>query len=202
MPLLSWTVLCSCADEDAKAIPTRQLLKSAPAAIQQDALRGKALALIWHGNAEAPEALLLEIYHACKVPLLSWTVLCADEDAKAIPVRQLLESVPAAVQQDALRGKALALIQQRNAQAAKALLLQLVSQQQFAQVQHLTQADYGILLHQQGKSEVGMLPAVLVNNLTSFPKCTTLHRPTTTFCCISQADLWQAWLMCSLCWFA
>ena len=116
------------------------------------------------GNAEAAEALLALLVninqqspqhqHLSIVTYCSCS--CADgKDAKGISVQQLLDSVPAAAQQDALRGKALAVKQQGNAEAAEALLKGLVnSEQQIPQVQHLVQADYGVLLRQQGNLTV------------------------------------------------
>ena len=50
----------------------------------------------------------LKLYYELSMSALPSS--CADEDTATTPVRQLLESVLAAIQQDALRGKALALI--------------------------------------------------------------------------------------------
>ncbi len=80
--------------------------------------------------------------------------MCSD-DSSSSPVKQLLECVPAAVKQHAVRGRACILKQQGDCEDAKALLSELVqSKQQFADVQHLAQADYGALLHEQGKLKV------------------------------------------------
>ena len=77
------------------------------------------------------------------------------DDSSSSPVKQLLESVPAAMKQHAVRGRAGILKQQGDNEDAEALLSQLVqSKEQFANVQHLTQADYGALLHEQGKVQV------------------------------------------------
>jgi len=70
-------------------------------------------------------------------------------------VKQLLESVPAAIKQDAIRGQALVLKQQGDTAAAEALLADILqSEEQFAQLQYLAQADYGTLLHEQGNPKV------------------------------------------------
>ena len=91
----------------------------------------------------------------CTKALSAKTHMCSD-DSSSSPVKQLLECVPAAVKQHAVRGRAGILEQQGNSEDAEALLSQLVqSQQQFADVQHLAQADYGALLHEQGKLKVG-----------------------------------------------
>ena len=80
--------------------------------------------------------------------------MCADTGSTS-PVKELLGSVPPVIRQDAVRGQALALQQQGDAASAEALLAEVVqAEQQFAQVQHLAQADYGRLLHEQGKLQV------------------------------------------------
>ncbi len=82
------------------------------------------------------------------------THVCTD-DSSTSPVKQLLECVPAAMKQHAVRGQAGILKQQGNNEGAEALLSELVqSKEQFADVQHLAQADYGALLHEQGKLKV------------------------------------------------
>jgi len=80
--------------------------------------------------------------------------VCSD-DSSSSPVKQLLERVPAAVKQHAVRGRACIWKQQGDNRNAEALLSQLVqSKEQFADVQHLAQADYGALLCEQGKMKV------------------------------------------------
>lgn len=80
--------------------------------------------------------------------------LCADESS-ASPVRQLLESIPASVQQDARRAQALVLKQQGDTAAAQQLLADLVQSEELSQqVQHLAQANYGTLLLEQGNFQV------------------------------------------------
>ena len=70
-------------------------------------------------------------------------------------MKQLLDSVPAAVKQHAVRGQAGILKQQGDNEGAEALLSELVqSMEQFADVQHLAQADYGAMLYEQGKLKV------------------------------------------------
>ena len=70
-------------------------------------------------------------------------------------MKQLLDSVPAAVKQHAVRGQAGILKQQGDNEGAEALLSELVqSMEQLADVQHLAQADYGALLYEQGKLKV------------------------------------------------
>lgn len=81
-------------------------------------------------------------------------LVCTDQSAVS-PVRQLLESVPASVQQDAVRGQALVLKQQGNMAAAKQLLADLVQSEGLeGACQHLAQADYGILLLEQADLQV------------------------------------------------
>ena len=91
----------------------------------------------------------------CTKALSAKSHVCSEDDSSSSPVKQLLECVPAAVKQDAIRGQACILKQQGNTEDAEALLTQLVqSKEQFADVQHLAQADYGALLHEQGKLKV------------------------------------------------
>jgi hypothetical protein len=98
--------------------------------------------------------------------------VCSD-DSSSSPVKQLLECVPAAVKQHAVRGRACILKQQGDCEDAKALLSELVqSKQQFADVQHLAQADYGALLHEQGKLKVcaGLLCITVPHSCPTKPR--------------------------------
>ena len=78
------------------------------------------------------------------------------DDESSSPVKQLLvEPATPAVKQDAMRGQALVLKQQGNLEAAEQLLSDLVHvKEQFAEVQHLAQADFGALLMDQTKPKV------------------------------------------------
>lgn len=91
----------------------------------------------------------------CTCPDLSRRLLlCADPSAVS-PFSQLLESVPASVQQEATRGQALVLKQQGDVAAAKHLLADLVQSEGLeGACQHLAQADYGILLLEQADLQV------------------------------------------------
>ena len=87
--------------------------------------------------------------------LLSQLLLVCVDPSAVSPVSQLLESVPASVQQEAVRGQALVLKQQGNAAAAKQLLADLVQSEGLeGACQHLAQADYGILLLEQADLQV------------------------------------------------
>lgn len=97
---------------------------------------------------------------SCCTEALSVKTGVGSDDSSSSPVKQLLECVPAAVKQQAVRGQACISKQQGDSEDAEALLLELVqSKEQFADVQHQAQADYGALLHDQGKMKVctGML---------------------------------------------
>ncbi len=96
---------------------------------------------------------------------------CSDDDSSS-PVKQLLDSVPAAVKQHAVRGRACILKQLGDSEDAEALLSELVqSKEQFADVQHVAQADYGALLCEQGKLKVcaGLLGQLCVTVPCSCP---------------------------------
>ncbi|KAL0025266.1 hypothetical protein WJX77_012112 [Trebouxia sp. C0004] len=80
------------------------------------------------------------------------------DDDSCSPVKQLLECVPAAVKQHAVRGRVCILKQHGNNENAEALLSELVQcKEQFADVQHLAQADYAALLHEQGRMKEARL---------------------------------------------
>lgn len=114
--------------------------------------------------------------------LTASTCDCADEESSS-PVKQLLEPATPAVKQDAMRGQALVLKQQGNTEAAEQLLSNLVHcKEQFAEVQHLAQADFGALLMDQGKPKVCFdllyqVYLVLSNNIIC--KCLSKHKPGT-----------------------
>ncbi len=92
---------------------------------------------------------------SCCTEALSAMTHVGSDDSSSSPVKQLLECVPAAVKQHAVRGRACFLKQQGNSEDEEALLSELVqSKEQFADVQHLAQADYGALLREQGKLKV------------------------------------------------
>lgn len=82
------------------------------------------------------------------------------------PVSQLLDSVPASVQQDAVRGQALILKQQSDTVAAKQLLADLVQSEALeCTCQHSAQADYGTLLLEQGDLQVVHCVSLAIPNV-------------------------------------
>ncbi len=120
-------------------------------------------------------AMLFSVKHtqtSCYTKVLSAkTHGCSDDDSSS-PVKQLLDSVPAAVKQHAVRGRAGILKQLGDSEDAEALLSELVqSKEQFADVQHLAQADYGALLHEQGKLKVcaGVLCMIVPDSCPTKP---------------------------------
>lgn len=91
----------------------------------------------------------------CTCPSALTAALGGVDPSAVSPVSQLLESVPASVQQEAVRGQALVLKQQGDTAAAKQLLADLVQSEGLeGAYQHLAQADYGILLLEQADLQV------------------------------------------------
>lgn len=98
------------------------------------------------------------------------------------PVSQLLGSVSASVQQDAVRGLALILKQQGDIAAAKQLLAGLVqSEGPACTSQHLAEADYGSLLLHQGDLQV--MQGTVVQEIH------TLCQPTRLIICAVQVGV-------------
>lgn len=140
-------VSCLCTHQDDKgSSPEQQLTRACTTLCEAGCCHG--LLLVHCLTASSTQT-------SCCTKALSAKPHVGSDDSSSSPVKQLLESVPAAMKQHAVRGRAGILKRQGDNEDAEALLSQLVqSKEQFADVQHLTQADYGALLHEQGKVKV------------------------------------------------
>ena len=117
------------------------------------------------GSTDMPmgDAMPLNTSHVCSKGLLSGPA----DKSYVSPVSQFLESVPASVQQDAVRGQALLLKQQGGTAAAQQLLADLVQSAERLECmcQHLAQADYGNLLLEQGNLQVLFYQSILSSSM-------------------------------------
>ena len=176
MPLSVHPVSCLCTREHTMcSSPNHQLTRACTTLYEAGWCQAVALKLCQPRLMCVRTAMSFSVKHtqtSCYTKVLSAkTHGCSDDDSSS-PVKQLLDSVPAAVKQHAVRGRASILKQLGDSEDAEALLSELVqSKEQFADVQHLTQADYGALLHEQGKLKVcaGVLCMVVPDSCPTKP---------------------------------